>query len=95
MSPEAQTKVTNAHKKAAEDYDDEKSSDCAKSAKMMESIFKTIKSLEKDSCKVKKSVSALHKCKEDDDDDSSISSTEGLSHFQKAIKILSQNCTCL
>jgi hypothetical protein len=38
MSPEAQTKVINACKNAAEDDDDEKSSASAKSAKMMKSI---------------------------------------------------------
>ncbi len=47
MSPEAQTKVINACKKAAEDDDDEKSSASAKSAKTMKSISKTMKSLEK------------------------------------------------
>jgi hypothetical protein len=48
MSPEAQTKVINPCKKAAEDDDDEKSSASAKSAKTMNSISKTMKSLEKD-----------------------------------------------
>jgi hypothetical protein len=52
----------------------------------MKSISKTIKSLEKDNRRLKKSVSALQKCKEDDDNDLSISSTEGLSHFRKAIE---------
>ncbi len=47
-----------------------------------------MKSLEKDDRRLKKSVSALQKCKEDDGDDLSISSTEGLNHFQKAIKFL-------
>jgi hypothetical protein len=42
-----------------------------------------MKSLEKDNYRLKKSVSALQKCKEDDDDDSSASSAEGSSHFQK------------
>jgi hypothetical protein len=77
MSPEAQTKVINAHKKAAEYNDDEKSSASAKSAKTMKSISKTMKSLDKDNRRLKKSVSALKKCKEDDDNDSSISSVEG------------------
>jgi hypothetical protein len=48
MSPEAQTKVINACKIAAEDDDNDKSSASAKSAKAMMSITKTIKSLEKD-----------------------------------------------
>ncbi len=89
MSPEAQTKIINACKKAAENDDDEKSSaSAAKSAKTMKSISKTIKSPEKDNCRLKKSGSALQKCEEVDENDSSISSAEGLSHFQKAIKFL-------
>jgi hypothetical protein len=91
MSPEAQTKVINTCKKAAEDDDDKKSSASAKSAKTMKSISKTRKSLEKDNRRLKKPVSALQKCKEDDDDDSSISSAEGLSHFQKAIELLEES----
>jgi hypothetical protein len=60
MSPEeAQTKVINACKKAAEDDDDEISSASANSAKTMKSIFKTMKSLEKGKRRLKKSVSAL------------------------------------
>ncbi len=47
-----------------------------------------MKSLEKDNRRLKKPVSALQKCKEDDDNDLSISSTEGANHFQKAIKFL-------
>jgi hypothetical protein len=46
MSPEAQTKVINTHKKAAEDDDNEKSSASVKSAKTMKSISKMIKSLQ-------------------------------------------------
>ena len=57
----------------------------------MKSISKTMKSLEKDNGRLKKSVSALQKCKENDEDDLSISSTEGLSHFQKAIKFLEES----
>ncbi len=52
-----------------------------KSAKSMKSISKTMKSLEKDNHRLKKSVRALQKCKEDNDNDSSISSTEDSSHF--------------
>jgi hypothetical protein len=52
----------------------------------MKFISKAMKSLEKDKGRLNKSISALQKCKEDDDNDLSISSTEGLSHFQKAIK---------
>ncbi len=81
MSLEAQTKVINACKKAAEDDDDEKSSASAKSAKTMKTISKMMKSLEKDNHRLKKSVSALQKCEEDDDNELSISSAEGSSHF--------------
>ncbi len=89
ISLEAQTKVINARKKAAEDDENDKSSASAKSAKMMKSNSKTMKSLEKDNCRLKKSVSTLQKCKEDDD--LPISSAEGLSHFQKAIKFLKES----
>jgi hypothetical protein len=91
MSSEAQNKVINAHKKAAEDDDNERSSASAKSAKMLKSMSKTMKSLEKDKCRLKKSVSALQKCKEDDEDDLSISSTEGSSYFQKATEFLKES----
>jgi hypothetical protein len=90
ISPEAQTKVINACKKAAENDDDEKSSASAKSAKTMKSISKTMKSMEKDNPRLKKSVRALQIYKEDDDNDLSISSAEGSSHFQKAIKFLKE-----
>ncbi len=56
----------------------------------MKSISKTMKSLEKDNCRLKKPVSALQKCKEDDDNDSSLSSAESLSQFQKDIKFLEE-----
>jgi hypothetical protein len=73
MSPEAQTKVMNACKKAAEDDDNKKSSASTKSTKIIKSISKRMKSLEKYNRRLKKSVSALQQCKEDDDDDSFIS----------------------
>jgi hypothetical protein len=72
MSPEAQTKVIKASMKAADDNEDNKSSASAKTAKTMKSISKKMKSLEKDNCRLMKSVSALQKCKEDDDNDLSI-----------------------
>jgi hypothetical protein len=50
-----------------------------------------MKSLEKDNRKLKKSVSALQKCKEDDNNDLSKSYTEGSSHFQKAIEFLKES----
>jgi hypothetical protein len=91
MSSKAQTKVINARKKAAEDDDDEKSSASIKSVKTMKSISKTNKSLEKDNRRLKKSGSALQKCEEDDDNNLSMSTTEGWSHFQKAIKFLKES----
>jgi hypothetical protein len=57
----------------------------------MKSISNTMKSLEKDKHRLKKSVSALQKCTDDDHNDLSISSAEGLSHFQKAIKFLKES----
>jgi hypothetical protein len=59
MRPQAQTKVVNTCKKAAEDDDDEKSSASVKLEKTMKSISKIMKSLEKDNHRLKKSVSAL------------------------------------
>jgi hypothetical protein len=55
------------------------------------SISKIIKSPEKVNCRLKKSISALQKCKEDDDNDLSISSAEGLSHLQKVIEFLKES----
>jgi hypothetical protein len=57
----------------------------------MKSISKIMKSVEKDSRRLKKSVSALQRCKEDDDNDLSISSTECSSHSQKDIKFLKES----
>jgi hypothetical protein len=78
MSPEAQikAKVINACNKAAKDDDNKKSSASTKSAKMMKSIPKTMKSLENDNRRLKKTISALQQCKEDDDNDLFISFTE-------------------
>jgi hypothetical protein len=83
--------VINARKKAAEDDDNDKYPASAKLAKTMKSIFKTMKSLGKDNRRLKKSVSSLQKFKEDDDNYSSLSSTEGSSHFQKAIELLEES----
>jgi hypothetical protein len=88
ISPEAQTKIINARKKAASEDKDDKSSASSKSAKTMKSMSEATKSLEKDSRRLKKSVSALQKCEEDDDNDLSISSAEGSNHFQKGIMTL-------
>ena len=59
------------------------------SSKSIKSLSKTLKSLEKSNCKLKKSVSALHKC-EEDDDDSSISSSEGTAHCQMELDLLEE-----
>jgi hypothetical protein len=91
MSPEAQNKVINTCKKATDDDEDDKSSASAKSAKTVKSISKMMKFLEKDNCRLKKSVGALQMCKEDDDNDSSTSSAEGSSHFQEGIITLKES----
>jgi hypothetical protein len=77
-------------RKGGEDNDD-KSSSSAKLAKTIKSLSKTMRSLEKDNKKLKKSVSALQKCNKDDDNDSSISTVEGSSHFQDALEMLKEH----
>jgi hypothetical protein len=47
--------------------------------------------LENDNKKLKKSVSALQKCGKDDDDNLSISTVEGSSHFQDALEMLEEH----
>ncbi len=81
LSSEAQTKIIKEWKKAMDDADDEKSATIAKSSKSIKSLTKTMKALEKDNWRLKKSVSVLQKCNEDDNDDSSLSSVEGSTHF--------------
>ncbi len=88
MSSEAQTKIINEQKKAMDDANNEKSATSTKSSKSIESLTKTMKALEKDNRRLKKSVSMLQKCDEDDYNDSSLSSVEGSTHFQKAVEIL-------
>jgi hypothetical protein len=93
LSPEAKFKIIEAHKKGAkggEDNDD-KSSLSAKLAKTIKSLSKTTRLLERDNKKLRKSVSALQKCNKDDDNDSSISTVEGSSHFQDALEILKEH----
>jgi hypothetical protein len=55
----------------------------------MKSLSKTIKSLEKSNKKLRKLVSAFQKC-EEDSTDSSISSSEGTSHFQVDLDLLEE-----
>jgi hypothetical protein len=59
--------------------------------KTIKSLSKTMRSLEKDNIKLKKSVSALQKCDKDDDNDSSISMVEGSSHFQDSLEMLKEH----
>ena len=87
LSPEAQSKIIEARKKGKDDDEDEKSVASNKSSKTIKSLSKTMKSLEKDNRRLKKSVSALQKCDEDEED-SSLASVEGSSHFQDAMEML-------
>ena len=85
MTPEARTKIIVAReKKSKAACDDDRS------VASVKSLTKTVMSLEKSNLKLKKLVSALQKCEEDDDTDSSLS-FEGTSHFQKGVEML-QNC---
>ncbi len=57
----------------------------------IKSITKTMKSFEKDNCRPKKSLSTLQKCNKDEDNDLSISSAKGSSHFQEAMEMLQES----
>ncbi len=85
LSPETRTKIIEARKKKSMAADDDD-----KSVAMVKSLTKMVKSPEKSNRKLKKSVSALQKCEEDD---SSLSSegTSHLSHFKKEVEML-ENC---
>jgi hypothetical protein len=50
-----------------------------------------MKSLEKDNRQLKKSVSVLQKCNEDDGNDSLLSTVEGSSYFQDAMEMLEEH----
>jgi hypothetical protein len=90
LSPEAQSKIIEACKKGKDNYEDDKCSVSTKAAKTIKSLSNTMKSLEKDNWK--KSVSALQKCNEDDNDDSLISTAvEGSIHFQDAMEMLEEH----
>ncbi len=92
LSSEAQVKIINQQKKAmGDDGNDDKSVASGKSAKIIKSITKTMKSLEKDNCRLKKSVSALQKWDESEDNDLSISSAKGSRHFQEAMEMLQES----
>jgi hypothetical protein len=85
INPEAQTKVINACKKTAEDDDNDKSSASAVS-KNDEVHFQD----DEIPGKGQPLVTDI-KCKEDDDNDSSISLAEGSSHFQQTMKFLEES----
>ncbi len=59
--------------------------------KTIKSLSETMRLLEKDNKRLKKSVSALQKCDKDDDDDLSILTVEGSSHFQDTLEILEEH----
>jgi hypothetical protein len=62
LSSDAQAKIIKQRKQAIDDDgNDDKSVASAKSAKTMKSITKTMKLLEKDNRRLKKSVNALQK----------------------------------
>jgi hypothetical protein len=50
-----------------------------------------MKPLEKDDCRLKKICEHNQKCHEGEDNDSSISSAEGSSHFQEAMEMLQES----
>jgi hypothetical protein len=62
-----------------------------KSAKAIKSLSKTMRMLEKDNKKLKKSISALQKCDKDNDNDLSISTVEGSSYLQDALEMLKEH----
>jgi hypothetical protein len=91
LSLEAQTRIIEARKKSKANDDDDKSTKSTASSKSIKLLSKMLKSLEKSNQKLKRSVSALQKCKEDDNSESSISTSEETSHFQKALEMLEEH----
>ncbi len=89
LSPEAQSKIIEACKKGKDDDEDKKSVASNKSSKTIKSLSKTMKSLEKDNRRLKKLVSVLQKC--DEEEDSLLSLVEGSSHFQDAMEMLEEH----
>ncbi len=59
--------------------------------KTIKSLSKTMRSLAKYNKKLKKSISALQKCVRDVDNNLSISTVEGPSHFQDALEMLKEH----
>jgi hypothetical protein len=62
LSPEAQSKIIESHKKGKDDDEDDASLASNTSAKTIKCLSKTMKLLEKDNQRLKKLVSALQKC---------------------------------
>jgi esterase/lipase len=84
LSPEAQSKIIEACKKGKDDEEGEKSMASNKSSKTIKSLSKTMKSLEKDNQQLKKPVSVLQNC--DEDEGSLLFLEEGSSLFQDAME---------
>jgi hypothetical protein len=91
LSPEAQSKIIKTRKKGKDNDEDDKSSASTKSAKIIKSLSKIMNSLEKDNLILKKSVSVLQNCDEDDNDDSLISTVEDSRQFQDALEMLEEH----
>ena len=81
--------IIEARKKGVDDGEDKKCGASNKSSKTIKSLSKTMKALEKDNRWLKKSVGALQKC--DEDEESSLSSEEGSSHFQDAMEMFEEH----
>jgi hypothetical protein len=92
LSPKAQSKIVESCKKGNNADEEDKSLASNKSAKTIKSLSKMMKLLEKDNQWLKKLVSALQKCNEDDDNDSLLSTVEGSSHVQDAMEMLEEHC---
>ncbi len=90
LSPKTQSKFIESRKKGKDDEEENKSLASNKLVKTIKSLSKTMKLFEKDNRGLKKLVSALQKCNEDDNNDSLLSTVEGSSHFQDAMEMLKQ-----
>ncbi len=88
---ESKISQPESHKKGKDDDEDNKSLASNKSTKTIKSLFKTMKLLEKDNRQLKKLVSTLQKCNEDDNNDSLLSTVEGSIHFQDAMEMLKEH----
>ncbi len=91
LSTEAQSKIIECHKKGKDDDGNNKPLASNKSAKTFNSLSKTMKLLEKDNRRLKKLVSTLQNCNEDDNNDSLLSTVEGSSRIQDAMEMLEEH----